>query len=131
VGRDVWVIDQLERTLYRYGPGGDQVDSVALNFTPDDVAAGSDGSLWVLNNPGGTLTKIDAEGELRQPIRVPADTSDVAVGPDAVWVADHGGRTIRRIDPELGQSDEPIAMPGPVAAIGVDQDTGEVWAFLD
>jgi streptogramin lyase len=76
------------------------------------------------------VTKVDSEGRPGQPIRVGADPTDIAVGPDAVWVADRTARTIQRIDPVLEQKDDPIRLPGPVAAIGVDQATGQVWAYL-
>jgi class 3 adenylate cyclase/streptogramin lyase len=131
VGRDLWVVDQLGRTLYRYDADADLIQSLELQVTPDDVVAGPDGSLWVLNRSGGTVTRVDVEGRPGQPIRVGADPTDVAVGPDAVWIADHTARTIQRIDPRLEQKDEPIRLPGPVAAIGVDGATGEVWAYLN
>jgi class 3 adenylate cyclase/streptogramin lyase len=131
MGRDVWVVDQLRRTLHRYGPDGEQISSVTLQVTPNEVVAGPDGSLWVLNRSGGTVTRVDAEGELGQPIRVGSDATDLAVGPEGVWVADHDAQTIQRIDPELEQLDDSIRLPGPVAAIGVDQATGKVWAYLD
>ena len=130
MGGDVWVVDQLGRALYRYGPDGEQISSVTLQVTPNDVVAGPDGTLWVLNRSGGTVTKVDADGRPGQPIRVGSDPTDLAVGPDAVWVADHDARTIQRIDPGLERTDEPIRLPGPVEAIGVDQATGEVWAYL-
>jgi class 3 adenylate cyclase/streptogramin lyase len=131
MGRDVWVVDQLGKTLYRYGPDGEQISRVTLQVSPNDVVAGPDGSLWVLNRSGGTVTRVDAEGELGPPIRVGADATDLAVGPDAVWVADYDAHTIQRIDPSLEQTDEPIRLPGPVAAIAVDPNTSEVWAYLD
>jgi streptogramin lyase len=130
VGRDLWVVDQLGRTLYLHGPDAEELDSVELQITPDDVVAGPDGTLWVLNRSGGTLTEVDTEGQPSQPIRVGADPADIAVGADAVWVADRDGLTVQRIDPGLGQKDEPIRLPGPVAAIGVDPETGQVWAYL-
>jgi class 3 adenylate cyclase/streptogramin lyase len=131
VGNDVWVVDQLARRLYRYESNGEAVQpAVQLQVTPDDVVAGPDGALWVLNRSGGTVTRVDPESGPDQPIRVGADPSDLAVGPDAVWVADREGRTIQRIDPTLGQPDDPIRLPGPVAAIGVDPTNGEVWAYL-
>lgn len=130
VGLDVWVVDQLGRTLYRYGPNTTLIDSVVLQVSPNDVVAAPDGSLWVLNRSGGTVTRVDPEGEPGQPIRVGADPTDIAVGPDAIWVADHDAATIQRIDPVLEQKDDPIRLPGPVAAIGVDPNTGEVWAYL-
>lgn len=130
-GRDLWVVDRLGRTLYRYDAGAHFIQSVELQITPDDVVAGPDGSLWVLNRSGGTVTRVDVEGRPGQPIRVGADPTDVAVGPDAVWVADRTARIIQRIDPGLEQKDEPIRLPGPVAAIGVDGATGEVWAYLN
>jgi class 3 adenylate cyclase len=131
VDRDLWIVDQLKRTLYRYGPDGEELDSVELPFTPNDIAAGPDGSLWVLNSSAGTVTRVDADGQVDESIRVGSDPTDVAVGPDAVWVADHEGQSIQRVNPNLGQPDPPIRLPGPVAAIGVDQESGEVWAFLD
>jgi class 3 adenylate cyclase len=131
VGSDLWVVDQLGSTLFRYDHGGNFLDSVELQFTPDDVVAGPQGDLWVLNHSGGTVTRVGPDGEVGQPIRVGEDPSDLAVGSDAVWVASQGGRAIQRIDPTLGQPDVPIPMPGPVTAIGVDPDTGQVWAYFD
>jgi class 3 adenylate cyclase len=131
VGRDLLIVDQLARTLYRHGPDGEELDEVELPFTPNDVAAGPDGSLWVLNSSAGTVTRVGADGQVEESIRVGSDPTDVTVGPDAVWVSDREAQTIQRIDPSLGRTDPPIPMPGPVAAIGVDQETGEVWAFLD
>jgi streptogramin lyase len=131
VDGDLWVVDQLGKTLYRYDARGNPLDSVELQVTPDDVVAGPAGDLWVLNSSGGTVTHIGPDGEVGQPIRVGEDPSDLAVEPDALWVATQDGRTIQRIDPALGQRDKPIPMPGPVAALGVDPDTGEVWAYLD
>lgn len=132
VGRNVLLVDELAKTLYLHGPDGAQIDPpVVLPFTPNEVAVGPDGTLWVLNRAGGTVTRVDPEGGLGQPIRVGADATDVAAGPDDVWVADHDGQTIQRIDPALRQPDPPIRLPGPVAAIGIDQATGEVWAYLD
>jgi streptogramin lyase len=131
VGGDLWVVDQLGKTLYRYDTRGNPVDSVELQVTPDDVVAGPAGDLWVLNHAGGTVTQVRPDGDIDQPIRVGEDASDLAVGPDALWVATRGGRSIQRIDPALEQRDDPIPMPGPVAAVGVDPDTGKVWAYLD
>lgn len=131
VGLDLWVVDQLAKTLYQYGPDAEQPRPLRLQVVPDDVVADSDGSLWILNRSGGTVTKVDPEGGLGQPIRVGSDPTDLAVGPDAVWVADHDAHTIQRIDPALEQKDPPIRLPGPVAAIGVDPETREVWAYLD
>jgi class 3 adenylate cyclase/streptogramin lyase len=130
MGRDVWVVDELGRALHRYGPDGVRVDTVRLQVTPDDVVVGPDGQLWVLNSSGGTVTRVDPESGPGQPIRVGADPSDLAVGPDAVWVSDRDERMIQRIDPTLGRPDDPIRLPGPVAAIGVDQASGEIWAYI-
>jgi class 3 adenylate cyclase len=130
VGGDLWVADRLARILYRYDDDATQTASVVLQVTPDEVAAGPDASLWVLNRSGGTVTHVDPNGQAGDLIRVGSDPSDIAVGPDAVWVADHAGHTIQRIDPGTGQEDDPIRLPGPVVAIDVDQDTGLVWAYL-
>jgi class 3 adenylate cyclase/streptogramin lyase len=131
VGNDLWVVDQLGKTLYRYDDRGHFVDSVQLQLTPDDVVAGPEGDLWVLNRSGGTVTPVGSDGAVGQPIRVGEDPSDLAVGPDAVWVAHHDGRTLQRIDPVLGQKDVAIRLPGPVTAVGVDPVMGHVWAYLD
>jgi class 3 adenylate cyclase/streptogramin lyase len=130
VDDEFWVVDRLAKVLYLYNAAGRQLDSVQLQATPDDVVAGPRGELWVLNRSGGTVTRVDPDGRAGQPIRVTADPSDLAAGPDAVWVADQDGRSIQRIDPSLEQKDDPIRLPGPVSAVGVDPETGEVWAYL-
>jgi streptogramin lyase len=125
-----WVVDRLARILYRYDLAGRQVDSVPLQFTPDHVVVGPDGDVWVLDRSGETVTVVRPDGEVGQAISVGEDPSDLAVGPDAIWVADREGRSIQRIDPVLKRKDDPIRLPGPVAAIGVDPDTDQVWAYL-
>jgi hypothetical protein len=53
----------------------------------------------------------------------------MAVGPDAVWVGDRDG-SLYRVDPlTLEVSELPVGSA--VMAIGVEEASGSVWAYLD
>ena len=55
---------------------------------------------------------------------------DVAVGRDAVWVADQEDGTVTRLNPSLGRVEEVIDIGALVSAIPVDPSSGAVWAYV-
>jgi hypothetical protein len=128
--RDVWMINRLSRTLGRFSTEELQiVETVDLQSVPDAFAVGDEGVAWVVNREAGTVTPV-RDGRPREPIRVGTRPVDIAVGQDAVWVADQADGTVTRIDPSIGRIEEVIDIGGPVSAIAVDPSTGAVWAYV-
>ncbi len=93
--------------------------------TPLAIAVG-EGSVWVADNVGGTVSRIDAAtGELEgRPIEVGAGPVGLAVGEGAVWVAS-GDDTITRIDPVDGTTE--LAAVGVGDPRGIVAGEGAVW----
>jgi streptogramin lyase len=88
--------------------------------------------VWVANEGDDTVSRVDV-GDPVEPatvatIPVGDGPVDLAVGEDAVWVVNGGGRTISRIDPEVGNVVATIELenqPVRVAAGG-----GLVWVTV-
>jgi DNA-binding beta-propeller fold protein YncE len=107
------------------GPGADvQMEG--------DIAIGF-GAAWVVNfDEEGTVTRLNVEtGRMvGEPIRVGEEPKGVAVGADAVWVANSGDGTVSRIDPDSGEVvGEPIEVGGTPGKLVVSD--GIVWVTND
>ena len=109
---------------------GRAAETWQLQADPDVLATGADGSVWVLNLGGGAVTSLGPSGSVGAPIRVGSHSSDIAVGPDAVWVSDIDSGVVRRIDPELGREVDQLPVRGRPAAVAVDPVTGDLWVYL-
>ncbi|HEX3361644.1 MAG TPA: protein kinase [Solirubrobacterales bacterium] len=99
---------------------------VAIGKPPLRIAAGSE-KIWVLSEPEGTLTRIDAESDrtLGAPIDLGKGVAAVAVGGGSVWVTDALTGELLRIDDETGRVTQRIRIgghPGPIVYGG-----GRVW----
>jgi serine/threonine protein kinase len=99
---------------------------VAIGKPPLRIAAGSE-KIWVLSEPEGTLTRIDAETDriMGAPIDLGKGVAAVAVGGGSVWVTDARTGELLRIDDETGGVTQRIRIgghPGPIAYGG-----GRVW----
>jgi hypothetical protein len=130
-GDDLLLTDELDNLVVRFDPErGQAAETWQLQADPDVLATGPDGSVWVLNVGGGTVTGLGPSGSVEAPIRVGSHSSDIAVGPDAVWVSDIEGGVTRRIDPELGREVDRIPVRGRPAALAVDPVTGDLWVYL-
>jgi YVTN family beta-propeller protein len=80
--------------------------------------------LW-LGPPGGSLTRVDSTGSrARQTVRLSIDPSAVAVGDNAVWVADLNANKVIRVDPATDVTTTISVGDGP-SAIAVGE--GAVW----
>jgi YVTN family beta-propeller protein len=103
-----------------------------VGIRPGPVAGG-EGSIWVGNLDGKSLTRIDpASGkiEIVATIPLPAEPTAIDVGRGAVWVV-NGRGTLYRVDPQFVETSDPVE-PG-VRSIrhtgaGVDLGEGSVWA---
>jgi serine/threonine-protein kinase len=113
--------------LFGGGSSGPMVSApVAVGKPPLRIAAGSE-KIWVLSEPEGTLTRIDAESDqiVGAPIDLGKGVAAVAVGGGSVWVTDARTGELLRIDDETGRVTQRIRIgghPGPIAYGG-----GRVW----
>jgi len=109
------------------GSSGPHVSApVAIGQPPLRIAAGSE-KIWVLSEPEGTLTRIDAETDevLGAPIDLGVGVAAVAVGGGSVWVSDASTGELLRVDDESGRVTQRIHVgghPGPLAYGG-----GRIW----
>jgi class 3 adenylate cyclase/streptogramin lyase len=130
-GRDLWIIDELDQTLLLFDTASARIrKSVKLSGAPDELAVEPDGTLWVLDELGGTLTRIDPTGEVDAPVNVGSGSVDVAVGGGDVWVADADEGSVKEIDPITLEVRRTIQLPGEPETVGVDPRTGDVWVYL-
>jgi serine/threonine-protein kinase len=113
--------------LLTSGDSGPTVSApVAIGEPPLRIAAGSE-KIWVLSEPEGTLTRIDAETDqiVGAPIDLGQGVAAVAVGGGSVWVTDGRTGELLRIDDESGRVTQRIDVgghPGPLVYGG-----GRVW----
>lgn len=108
------------------GSGISVAAPVAIGKPPLRIAAGSE-KIWVLSEPEGTLTRIDAETDevTGAPIDLGQGVAAVAVGGGSVWVTDEKTGELLRVDDESGRVTQRIAVgghPGPLVYGG-----GRVW----
>jgi class 3 adenylate cyclase/DNA-binding beta-propeller fold protein YncE len=130
-GRELWIMNELEQALFLFDTASARIrKSVKLSGAPDEVAIEPEGTLWVLDELGGTLTRIDPTGEADAPVNVASDPVDVAVGGGSVWVADADEGSVREIDPVTLEIRKTVDLPGEPAVLGVDPRTGDVWVYL-
>lgn len=113
--------------LITSGDSGPTVSApVAIGEPPLRIAAGSE-KIWVLSEPEGTLTRIDAETDqiIGAPIDLGQGVAAVAVGGGSVWVTDARTGELLRVDDESGRVTQRIHVggrPGPLVYGG-----GRVW----
>ena len=113
----LWVLTGAG-TVVRIDPAAKAVVGKALRVPADaEAIAVGEGALWVtrgalgdLAGPRqGTVTRIDSvSGRAVTTIRVGRAPLDIAVTPGAVWVANAGGDSVARIDP---QTNRPAGRP--------------------
>jgi serine/threonine protein kinase/streptogramin lyase len=101
-------------------------EPVAIGKPPLRIAAGSE-KIWVLSEPEGTLTRIDAETDekLGAPVDLGRGVAGVAVGGGSVWVSDKRTGELLRVDDETSRVTQRIKVggrPGPLVYGG-----GRVW----
>jgi streptogramin lyase len=118
---------------------GRVLGSLPIN-SPGDVAA-SDGTAWVLDFTGGSISRVDASSnEVTSTTRLtlPADRAmpdgsflplDVAFGEGAIWVGTARG-AVAKIDPESNLVEEMIPLPAETTG-DVAAGAGGIWVCED
>jgi len=133
----IWVFNGTGGTVTRLGvsEGRRTAEQKTITLSPGltDIAAG-EGSVWVTNEPEGTLTEIDEDtGEIVRTVQLRGAVDSVAVGEGAVWVANSSRGRLVRVDPddattvfaEIGEgTSEADVAAGDGAVFYIDHDTG-------
>ena len=125
----LWVADVLLGEVIR-------VDRDHLRPTTDLIEIGgvidqmsSDGDdLWTLDTTVGVVTRVNTVSHAVRDTRVGDHPTDMAVGLGAVWVGDKDG-SLYRVDTTTLDVQE-FALGAEVLAVGVDEATDAVWAYL-
>ncbi len=125
----VWVANSVDRTVVRINPvTGTPGRPISVEDGADGVAAG-DGSVWVIGHSagGGVLSRIDpATRMVSGTTSIGNEPAAVAVGPDAVWVANGADGTLAKIDPSSGHLEGAFPVGKQPSGIAVAAD-GDVW----
>lgn len=105
--------------------GPDAVSVMRIGGTPGATVV-AEGSVWIVDGAGGTVTRVDAATGKRMgsPISLQGGPTSIAAGEDAVWVASGSG-AITRIDPATARVAvvaEASPQPG-----GIAVGDGSVW----
>jgi class 3 adenylate cyclase len=127
---EVWVADILGGTVVRIDPADLQPvgKRIEIRGSIDQVFARGD-KLWILDRHSGVVTRFTSSDPVGRPVRVGGEPTDMAVGPDAVWIGDEGG-SLYRVDPStLGVKEFPIGAA--VLGVGVEESADSVWVYLD
>jgi streptogramin lyase len=123
--------DAADQRLWRIDPrSGRIVQTYRLGFAPVDLAADTEGGIWVVDQVGDAVVRIDREsGRHTAHIAVPAGASSIALGAGSVWVSSFLARSVSRIDPVSGT----VAYTIPVTESPRDITfgAGAVWAVGD
>jgi len=99
-GGFVYVLgDAADKRLWRIDPRAARIAQVyKLDFVPVHVAVGL-GGIWVTDQVGDAVVRLDPAGRVAARIHVPPGASGVAVGGGSVWVASYLDRSVSEIDP--------------------------------
>jgi class 3 adenylate cyclase len=126
----VWVADVLAGEMVRFDPVDlRQVGKpIEIRGSIDQIFARGD-YLWVLDRQSGVVTRITSSDTGGRPARVGDGATDMAVGPDAVWVGDLDG-SLYRVDPLTLEVTE-LPVGSAVMGVGVEESSGSVWVYLD
>ena len=118
---------QLGRpTVIRINPvTGTPGPPISVEGGADGVAAG-DGSVWVIGQSDGVLSRIDPVARVVAGTTSVERAAAVAVGSDAVWVANGADGTVSKIDPSSGRLEGAFPVGKQPSGVAVAAD-GHVW----
>jgi adenylate/guanylate cyclase family protein len=123
----VWIADEFGDLIRVDERTGRETDRLEIGGTLQALAATED-RLWVVDTEGlVVLVSLDTR-EVLQSIPIGGRPVDVAVGSGVVWIADQRGEQLLTIDEiSLEPGESGFALPGPPAAIAIDEDRGVIW----
>jgi DNA-binding beta-propeller fold protein YncE len=120
----VWIADGKRLTGFNPDTGAD-VRRVTLRFEVSQLAVGEDGTVWATHQGDDAVSYVDPGGASGALDSVADEPAGIAVGEGAVWVANHLGRSLVRIDATSRKVEGRIPL-GSVPE-GVVVAAGRVW----
>jgi class 3 adenylate cyclase/streptogramin lyase len=122
--KTVWIADG--RRLTGFDPETRrEVRRVTLRFEVSQLAVGDDGVVWATHQRDDAVSYVDPDGGSSAIENVANEPTGIAVGEDAVWIANSLGRSLIRIDASSKRVEQRIAL-GSVPE-GVVVAAGRVW----
>ena len=121
----VWIADAFGDLIRVDERTGRETDRLEIGGTLKSLAATED-RLWVVDSDGLVVVFDLQTRRVLQSIPIGGRPIDVAVGSGGVWIADQRGERLVRID-ETSLERSSFALPGPPAAIAIDEDRGVIW----
>ena len=106
------VVACLSTIVARAGASAGDVTEWNLDAgsSPEGIATGSDGNLWIAEPQVNTVAVVTPDGELLRSITVPGRPSALAARGDAMWALERGGDKVARIAADGVVSE--FAVPG-------------------
>jgi DNA-binding beta-propeller fold protein YncE len=123
----VWIADMFGDLIRVDERTGRETERLRIGGTLQALAA-TENRLWVVDSEGlVVLVSLDTR-EVLQSIPIGGRPVDVAVGSGVVWIADQRREQLETIDTTtLEPGESGFALPGPPAAIAIDEDRGVIW----
>jgi streptogramin lyase len=101
-----------------------------LGGTPGELTVGG-GKVWIASPSEGTIAVLDERsGDPRRTIPIGTEPISIVYADGSVWIGDGTDGTIRQLDAESEELIRETAIGNPIEAIGVDEATGSVWAWI-
>ncbi len=102
VGADLWVANSQAGTVSEISTqtGLPVADSLVVGNEPTAITAGF-GSVWVVNEGDGSLTRIDPSGTTLPKTKFVVESPDgITTGLGSVWVSNRADGTVAQVDPD-------------------------------
>jgi hypothetical protein len=123
----VWIADEFGDLIRVDERTGRETDRLEIGGTLQALAATED-RLWVVDSEGLVVLVSLGTPQVQQSIPTGGRPVDVAVGSGVMWIADQRGEQLMTIDEtSLEPGESGFALPGPPAAIAIDEDRGVIW----
>jgi streptogramin lyase len=128
----IWVVNELEDTVIRISPDGNEVADRIQVEDPTAVAA-NDSGVWVTSEANDRVHRFDpVDGRALRTYQhddgIPDGPTMIVIGSDGVWVGSDLDPAVARIDQQTSVVDR-IAVGGITGGMSVDQN-GDVWVTV-
>jgi serine/threonine protein kinase len=107
----LWVVDRDGAQVFFFDPSDPTAQqSVTVGENPKGVVV-ADGSVWVANTIGQSVTQLSPDGDELDEIPVGGEPRGLAYGFGRIWIANGNGK-LQAINPSDGNSLQSVRIPG-------------------